>query len=129
MLVIGAGPAALTIAAALGERGVAVQALSATEPDAPWPNTYGIWGEEVDRLGLSHLLGHRWSDTVSYFGAGGPSDSEPTPHGRDYGLFDKAALQAHGLERCAAAGLRWHRGRASGLDHDSSRLHRAHRRR
>jgi lycopene cyclase-like protein len=120
VLVIGAGPAALTIAAALGERGVRVEALTVTEPDAPWPNTYGIWGEEVDRLGLGQLLGHRWSDTVSYFGAGGPSDSKPTNHGRDYGLFDKAALQAHGLERCAATGLRWHRGRASGLDHDPS---------
>jgi lycopene cyclase-like protein len=113
VLVIGAGPAALTIAATLGERGVRVEGLTATAPDAPWPNTYGIWGEEVDRLGLGHLLGHRWCDTVSWFG------SEATHHGRDYGLFDKAALQAHGLERCAAAGLRWHRGRASGLDHDS----------
>jgi lycopene cyclase-like protein len=120
VLVSGAGPAALTIAAARGERGVRVAGLSAPEPDAPWPNTYGIWGEEVDRLELGHLLGHRWSAPVSYFGSGGPSDSEPTPHGRDYGLYDKAALEAHGLERCAATGLRWHRGRASGLDHDTS---------
>ena len=107
---IGAGPAALAIAAALGRRGVTVEALSATDPDAPWANTYGIWGQEVEALGLEHLLEHRWSDTVSYFGAGGEEDSEPTRHGRDYGLFDKAALQRHGLESCAAAGLRWRRG-------------------
>lgn len=120
VLVIGAGPAALIIAAELGERGVAVQALSVSEPEAPWPNTYGIWGEEVDRLGLSHLLAHRWSDTVSYFGAGGPADSAPTRHGRDYGLFDKQGLQRHGLERCRAAGLRWHLGRAVGIEHGPS---------
>ncbi|KEF41217.1 MAG: lycopene cyclase [Cyanobium sp. CACIAM 14] len=125
MLVIGSGPAALTIAAELGERGVAVEALSATEPEAPWPNTYGIWGDEVDALGLGHLLAHRWTDTVSYFGAGCEQGSEPTPHGRDYGLFDKQALQSHGLERCAAAGLRWHRGRADGIEHgeDGSTVH------
>jgi lycopene cyclase-like protein len=120
VLVIGAGPAALAIGAALGQRGLAVEALSATEPDAPWPNTYGIWGEEVDALGLEHLLEHRWSDTVSYFGAGGQEGSELTRHVRDYGLFDKAALQRHGLLTCAAAGLRWRRGVAAQLAHDAN---------
>ena len=68
MLVIGAGPSALCIAAALAQRGVAVQGLAPEDPAAPWPNTYGIWGPEVDALGLGHLLGHRWRDTRSYFG-------------------------------------------------------------
>ena len=118
VLVIGAGPAALAIATELGRRGVSVEALSATEPEAPWVNTYGIWGEEVDALGLAHLLAHRWSDTVSYFGAGGEQGSKPTRHGRDYGLFDKVALQRCGLETCAAAGLRWRRGTAAHLGHN-----------
>jgi lycopene beta-cyclase/lycopene epsilon-cyclase len=120
VLVIGAGPAALTIAAELAERGLAVAALGAGDPDAPWANTYGIWGAEVDGLGLAHLLEHRWSDTVSFFGAGGAADSEPTHHGRDYGLFDRAALQRHFLARCARDGLRWHRGLARTIEHDAT---------
>ncbi|MEB3319071.1 MAG: lycopene cyclase family protein, partial [Cyanobacteriota bacterium] len=68
VLVIGAGPAALCIAGSLAERGIAVQGLAPEDPAAPWPNTYGIWGPEVDALGLHHLLGHRWHDTRSYFG-------------------------------------------------------------
>ncbi|MEB3321458.1 MAG: lycopene cyclase family protein [Synechococcaceae cyanobacterium] len=120
VLVIGAGPAALTIAAELAERGLAVAALGAGDPDAPWANTYGIWGAEVDGLGLAHLLEHRWSDTVSFFSAGGAADSTPTRHGRDYGLFDRAALQRHFLERCARDGLRWHRGLARGIGHDAT---------
>jgi lycopene cyclase-like protein len=116
VVVLGAGPAALCIAAALAERGVAVQGLAPEDPAAPWPNTYGIWGPEVDALGLGHLLGHRWRDTRSYFG-----DRLATPavqHGIDYGLFDKTALQQHWWRPCEQAGLVWHRGRAASIEHN-----------
>lgn len=127
VLVIGAGPAALAIASELAGVGLQVEALSAGDPQATWANTYGIWGEEVEALGLAHLLSHRWQDTVSYFGAGGDADGLPCRHGRDYGLFDKQALQRHWLERAAAAGLLWRRGQASAIHHaaDHSWVHTA----
>ncbi len=125
VLVVGAGPAALAIAAELAERGLAVAVLAATDPRDPWSNTYGIWGDEVDALGLGHLLEHRWSDTCSYFGSGSsdPADpaNSPTRHGRDYGLFDKTRLQQFWLERCEAAGVQWLRGLAEELSHGSGR--------
>jgi len=117
VLVIGAGPAALAIAAELAAAGLGVEALAAGDPRTPWVNTYGIWGDEVDALGLADLLAHRWRDSVSYFGAGGPADSRPTRHGRDYGVFDKEALQRHWLERATAAGLRWRQGQATAIRH------------
>jgi lycopene cyclase-like protein len=117
VLVVGAGPAALAIAAELADRGVRVEGLAAADPAAPWANTYGIWGDEVDALGLAHLLAHRWRDTVSHFGPGGPADSGITHHRRDYGLFDKARLQRFWLDRCAAAGMVWHRGEAREIRH------------
>lgn len=119
MLVVGGGPAGLSIAAALAAERVRVAVLSASDPAAPWPNTYGIWGEEVDALGLSHLLEHRWSRTCSYFGAGDGGGSgladAPTPHGRDYGLFDKTLLQRHWLDQCTAGAVGWERGEAREL--------------
>ena len=126
VLVVGAGPAALSIASELGTRGVSVAAIAPQDPTAPWPNTYGIWSEEVDALGLGHLLSHRWGNTVSYFGPGGPATGEGADrdglihHGRAYGLFDKAALQQHWLDRCAQAGLCWHRGQASAIHHEAT---------
>ncbi len=119
VLVIGAGPAALAIAAELAEQGLEVAALALSDPASPWTNTYGIWAEEVEALGLEHLLSHRWDDTISHFGSGPGDDGGRIVHGRAYGLFDKAALQRHWLERCAAAGVRWQRGTASGIRHDA----------
>jgi len=106
VLVLGGGPAALALASELHQRGVSVQGISPEPIEAPWPNTYGIWAEELQQLGLEHLLEHRWSDTVSYFGAGETAEqNRATSHGIDYGLFDRAALQQHWLKR--AAGVRW----------------------
>jgi len=93
-----------------------VVALAPGDPAAPWVNTFGIWCDEVDALGLESLLSHRWQNTVSYFGAGSDAD-QPLQHGRAYGLFDKAALQHHWLERCERSGVVWHRGRAVAIDH------------
>ncbi len=119
-LVLGGGPAALAMAAALAAEGLRVALLAPHDPRAPWPNTYGVWGDEVDALGLGHLLEHRWSHTVSYFGAGSPQPADPanapTPHGRDYGLFSREALQSHWLEACARGGVVMLQGQASGFE-------------
>lgn len=119
VLVVGAGPAALAISAALAERGLRLAGLSEADPEAPWPNTYGIWGEEVDRLGLSELLEHRWSETISDFGVRFGEDTARVCHQRDYGLFDRRRLQEHWLAPCRAAGMTWHRDRALAIEHQS----------
>ena len=49
VLILGAGPAGMAIASALGKEKLDVEVLSPNGPDEPWPNTYGIWGEEVDQ--------------------------------------------------------------------------------
>ena len=118
MLVLGGGPAALCMASELKQRGVAVQGLAPKPVDSPWPNTYGIWAEELKALQLDHLLEHRWSDTVSYFGAGGSSEQDQlTSHGIDYGLFDRAAFQEHCLKR--AEGVTWLEGKAERVESGS----------
>jgi lycopene cyclase-like protein len=119
VLVIGAGPAALVIAAELAQHGLAVEALAPQDPASPWSNTYGIWVEEVESLGLEALLSHRWSDTVSHFGPGGSGGDGSLRHGRAYGLFNKALLQEHLLRRSRGAGVRWRQGRAIAIQHEA----------
>ncbi len=119
VLVLGSGPAALSIAAALGEEGLQIGILSINEPTEPWPYTYGIWGEELDELGFQGLLKHRWSNTVSYLGEGSKekhsSKNKETKHGRDYGLFDKDRLQKHWLSQCVNSSVKSFRGKAKDL--------------
>ena len=103
---MGGGPAALCIASELVKQGLKVSALASHSPDKPWPNTYGIWADELESLGLASLLGHRWQNTVSYFGDGLNKDgSNPIDHCFDYGLFDQSAFQTALIEKCD--GLEW----------------------
>jgi len=110
-LVIGAGPAGVIIAAALGQQGLQVQGLAIAPPESPWGNTYGIWRDELDALGLTHLLSHCWSDTVAYFGQGEIALQ------RDYGRIDRARMQAHFLAICQRHQVTWHVGKAEHIRH------------
>ncbi len=98
---MGAGPAALCIASELVQQGLKVGALASHSPEKPWPNTYGIWAEELESLGLASLLEHRWENTVSYFGDGGNKKGRrPVLHNFDYGLFDQSVFQKTLLDKC-----------------------------
>ena len=116
-LVVGSGPAGLAAAAHLGEAGLRVVGVS-PDPDAPWPNTYGVWVDEVAPLGYAPLLAHVWNDTVGNFGQG------EVALGRTYGRFDNAALRGHLAARGEKAGVVWHRGFVAEVTHeaDSSSL-------
>jgi lycopene beta-cyclase len=110
-IVIGSGPAGTILASALAARGVRVGGLTASPLHQPWPNTYGIWRDELESLGLTDLLGHSWDNCVSYFSQG------EVNHQRAYGLFDKIKLQNYLLEQCAAGGVVWQEGKAQSITH------------
>jgi lycopene beta-cyclase len=110
-IVIGSGPAGTMIAAALAERGVKVGGLTASPLRKTWPNTYGIWRDELEELGLTELLGHCWENCVAYYGKG------EVKLDRTYGLFDKVKLQNHLLAQCETGGVEWHQGQAKNIEH------------
>ena len=121
VLVLGAGPAGMAIASALGKEKLDVEVLSPNGPDEPWPNTYGIWGEEVDQLGLQDLLEYRWKNTVSFFGHGSLEEhhyeNKATEHFLDYGLFDKKKLHSYWLNECNKSFIKWHEGFAEKINY------------
>ena len=115
VLVIGAGPAGLFMATALAERGLQVEGLTAMDPAVPWPNTYGIWADELEALGMSDFLSHRWQDTLVHMG------EKTIPLNRDYGLIDREKLQGHRLEQSDRHSIPWHVGKAASVTHGSKR--------
>ena len=70
ILILGSGPAALSLASELAKQSLSIKGISTKSPHQKWENTYGIWASELEELGLESLLSHRWSKTVSYFGNG-----------------------------------------------------------
>ena len=111
VLVIGTGPAGLSLTAALAEAGVAVQGLAPTDPRSPWPNTYGIWVDELEDLGLEAFLQHRWKDCVMHVNSG------MVPLHREYGLIDRDQLQTHWLTQAEKHQVTWHQGKAAHIEH------------
>jgi lycopene cyclase-like protein len=115
VLMIGAGPAGLALAAALAETGLRVGGLSPSPPETPWPNTYGIWLDELDAPGLRRdWLGLSWQDTSVYTAAG------EIPLDRAYGLFDNGKLQDALYQQGQAGGVFWLSDRAAGIQHSVS---------
>jgi len=125
VLVLGAGPAGMAIASALGKEKLEVEVLSPNGPDEPWPNTYGIWGKEVDQLGLQDLLEYRWKNTVSFFGHGAleeqDDENKATVHSLDYGLFDKKKLHNFWFNECNKSFIKWHQGFANKIHFEKSK--------
>ena len=112
VLVVGSGPAGLAAAAHLGEAGLRVVGVS-PDPDAAWPNTYGVWVDEVAPLGYVPFLAHVWNDTVGNFGQG------EVALGRTYGRFDNSKLREYLLTRGEKAGVIWHRGLVAAVTHEA----------
>jgi len=105
VVVIGAGPAGLSLAAELKQRGLKVAGVSLHQPANPWPNTYGIWVDELEDLGLTGLLSHRWKHCLVEV------PGKTLPLQRHYGLIDKHRMQAHWLDQ--GQGVRWYQGQVT----------------
>jgi lycopene cyclase-like protein len=59
VVIAGAGPAGVALAAALAERGVDVLVVAPEGPRA-WRNNYSLWGDEAERVGVTEALAARW---------------------------------------------------------------------
>ncbi len=111
VVVVGAGPAALSMATALAQHQLQVILLAIQDPWRPWPNTYGIWGHELDDPGLGFLLAHRWRHCSSIF------LGEELNHGLDYGLIDNDGLQRYWRQLCSQHSVHVRQDAAVALQH------------
>ena len=112
VLVVGAGPAGLAVAAEMANRGVSVGLIA---PDTPFVNNYGVWLDEFEELGLTDCLLHKYDDALVWF-----NDRDPAAGiglNRAYGQVCRRRLREKLLARCKAAGVRYAPGLVDQLKH------------
>uniref|UniRef100_A0A0C9S457 TSA: Wollemia nobilis Ref_Wollemi_Transcript_26097_1976 transcribed RNA sequence n=1 Tax=Wollemia nobilis TaxID=56998 RepID=A0A0C9S457_9CONI len=97
LVVMGCGPAGLSLAAESAKQGLNVGLIG---PDMPFTNNYGVWEDEFEELGLQDCIEHVWRDTVVYL-----KSDEPLFIGRAYGRVSRDLLHEELLTRCAEAGV------------------------
>jgi lycopene beta-cyclase len=108
VIVVGSGPAGLACAAAFAARGPDV-ALVAPAPDARWPQTYGVWLDELADEELRVAMRATWPRVRVHHTTTAHID-------RAYGLVDNALWQAKLYERMPRA--RVIRAEAHAAEHD-----------
>ncbi|XP_011627261.1 lycopene epsilon cyclase, chloroplastic isoform X1 [Amborella trichopoda] len=97
LVVIGCGPAGLSLAAESAKEGLSVGLIG---PDLPFTNNYGVWEDEFKDLGLEGCIEHVWQDTAVYL-----DSNEPLLIGRSYGRVSRNLLHEELLRRCFEHGV------------------------
>ncbi|XP_026398966.1 lycopene epsilon cyclase, chloroplastic-like isoform X2 [Papaver somniferum] len=97
LVIIGCGPAGLSLAAEAAKLGLQVGLIG---PDRPFTNNYGVWEDEFQDLGLEGCIEHVWKDTIVYL-----DSDKPITIGRAYGRVDRQLLYEELLKRCVESGV------------------------
>lgn len=128
ILILGAGPAALSLAAAAADLGMSV-ACVAPDPHQPWRQNYGAWQDELAGLGVDAAVARSWPGAIAHFSdvAAPPLNNAATAAtatrlDRGYVQISSPALQAVLQARCeaAAGGVRWLAGQGVAVAHDAA---------
>lgn len=114
VVVVGNGPAGLAVAAACAEAGLAVTVV-AEDHERRWPQTFGVWADEIEPLRLSSTLAARWPAVRVHLG-----ETTPRELARPYGRIDNDRLQTLLRVRAERGCARLVTGRAVLAEHGAS---------
>lgn len=112
--VLGSGPAGLAIAHACSIRELRVVVV-ASEPVAPWANSYGCWEGGARGLGLEGCIQSKFERPVVTSGDGRSHELKAA-----YLRLDTVRLQRALTERCRTSAVHLQKGSVSRLEHSSS---------
>lgn len=106
VVIIGTGPAGLRLAEQISRYGVEVCCVDPS-PLSMWPNNYGVWFDEFERLKLENCLDKIWPMTCVYI------DDHKTKYlDRPYSRVSRKKLKTELLQRCVTNGVKFHKTKA-----------------
>lgn len=114
LAVIGSGPAGLAVATAAAAEGLQVVCID-PQVDAPWPNNYGLWLDELQAVGLTHCASATWPQARLR-----TRPDHTQVFDRAYARVDNASLRSALLER---GEVQLFSGRVRGIRHDTHASH------
>ncbi|WP_164856386.1 lycopene cyclase family protein [Lujinxingia sediminis] len=113
IVVVGAGPAGLWLAAHLARRGVELAVID-PQLDAPWPNTYGVWRDELEGLEIEVPTAATFNEASVWL-----HPENPTLLERAYVRVDPQAFRQRLLDELRSRGATLISEAASSVSHDS----------
>lgn len=99
VVVLGGGPAGLSLCVGLGQRGVKTLCCDATLHQQ-WPNNYGTWVDELEPLGLQDCVSHVWEKSAAYV----RPDGSKSELNRAYARVDRVKMKRRLLDLCESSG-------------------------
>jgi lycopene beta-cyclase len=107
--IAGGGPAAWMAAVACSDLGLTV-ALVTAEVEPVWPNTYGVWADDLADCGFEDFAARTFERVVVH----GTAERQLS---RSYAVVDNAALAARLADRAQRNGVVVIEGRVAGVAH------------
>ncbi|GAQ85842.1 lycopene beta cyclase [Klebsormidium nitens] len=114
ILVVGAGPAGLSVAQRASAAGLRVCCVD-PGPKSIWPNNYGVWIDEFEAMGLTDCLDYTWPKARVWL-----DGSDKRSLDRPYGRVNRNRLKTKLLEGCAANGVTFYEAKVEGVVHDDA---------
>ena len=87
------------------------------QPLAPWPNTYGVWCDEFEAMGLDDCLEFTWPRANVFLDS---TEAGKRELRRPYGRVDRRKLKRRLLTRCIDNGVAFVEAKAEGVEHGAS---------
>ncbi len=113
VLVMGAGPAGLSIAAACARLGLRVACVT-PEPEARWPQSFAMWAAEATEIGCAGAVEAAWSEPAVWL-----DDDTRLALPFAYARIDVPRWQEQLQGACADGGVAWHAGAVADVAHDA----------
>eukprot|EP00899_Mesostigma_viride_P022213 jgi/Mesvir1/3176/Mv16334-RA.1 len=114
LIVVGCGPAGLSVAERVGAAGLSVLCIDPA-PRSVWPNNYGVWVDEFEEMGFDDCFEKTWPQANVFLDEG-----DERRLSRPYARVDRFKLKRKILRQCCEHGVMFLEDKVVNVEHLAS---------